>query len=31
LSLKGRKDFRDIFVEKCPRKKFNPHDKDRQK
>jgi hypothetical protein len=32
LSLKGRKDFWDVFVEKCPRKRINPSaDKDRQK
>jgi hypothetical protein len=33
LSLKGRKDFWDVFVfvEKCPRKRFNSHNKDRQK
>jgi hypothetical protein len=24
LSLKGRKDFWDVFVEKCPRKRINP-------
>jgi len=30
-SPKGKKDFRDVFGEKCPRKRFNPHDKDSQK
>jgi len=29
--VKGRKDFRDVSVEKCPRKRISPHDKDRQK
>jgi hypothetical protein len=31
LSLKGRKDFRDVFVEKWIRERINPHDKGRQK
>jgi len=31
LSLKGRKDFRDVVVEMFLRKGINPHDKDRQK
>jgi len=31
LSPKGRKDFGHVFVEKCPRKRFIPHDKGRQK
>jgi len=31
LSQKGREDLRDVFVEKCPRKEFIPHDKGRQK